>query len=329
MKKSLIFIIILAAFFKIKTSPAQSKNPIIEGWYADPEGVILDKQYWVFPTFSAKYRQQVFLDAFSSKDMVTWKKHEHIIDTTVIKWAYMAMWAPSIVKKDKKYYLFFSANDIQSKARNGKEDDHNGGIGIAVAHKPEGPYKDHLGKPIINQFYNNAQPIDQYVFQDKDKQFYIIYGGWGRCNIGKLNDDFTALVPFPDGNLVKEITPKNYVEGPTMFIRNGKYYLMWSEGGWTNGTYKVAYGVSDSVFGPFERVSTVLEADESIATGAGHHSVINIPKTDEWYMVYHRRPIPNLDRDHRVVCIDKMFFDKDGKIENVKMTFEGVKRKLK
>lgn len=329
MKKSLIFIIILAAFFKIKTSPAQSKNPIIEGWYADPEGVILDKQYWVFPTFSAKYNQQVFLDAFSSKDMVTWKKHEHIIDTTVIKWAYMAMWAPSIVKKDKKYYLFFSANDIQSKARNGKEDDHNGGIGIAVANKPEGPYKDHLGKPLINQFYNNAQPIDQYVFQDKDEQFYIIYGGWGRCNIGKLNDDFTALVPFPDGNLVKEITPKNYVEGPTMFIRNGKYYLMWSEGGWTNGTYKVAYGVSDSVFGPFERVSTVLEADESIATGAGHHSVINIPKTDEWYMVYHRRPIPNLDRDHRVVCIDKMFFDKDGKIENVKMTFEGVKRKLK
>jgi len=329
MNKGLISIIILTIFFKIQTSSAQSKNPIIEGWYADPEGVILDKQYWVFPTFSAKYRQQVFLDAFSSKDMVTWKKHEHIIDTTIIKWAYMAMWAPSIVKKDKKYYLFFSANDIQSKARNGKEDDHNGGIGIAVANKPEGPYKDHLGKPLINQFYNNAQPIDQYVFQDKDNQFYIIYGGWGRCNIGKLNDDFTALVPFPDGNLVKEITPKDYVEGPTMFIRNGKYYLMWSEGGWTNGTYKVAYGVSDSVFGPFERISTVLEADESIATGAGHHSVINIPNTDEWCMVYHRRPIPNLDRDHRVVCIDRMFFDKDGKIENVKMTFGGVKRKLK
>ncbi|MBP6620109.1 MAG: family 43 glycosylhydrolase, partial [Leadbetterella sp.] len=207
MKKSLFYIVILTIFFKIQTSSAQSKNPIIEGWYADPEGVILDNQYWVFPTFSAKYRQQVFLDAFSSKDMVTWKKHEHILDTTVIKWAYMAMWAPSIVKKDKKYYLFFSANDIQSKARNGKEDDHNGGIGIAVANKPEGPYKDHLGKPLINQFYNNAQPIDQYVFQDKDNQFYIIYGGWGRCNIGKLNDDFTALVPFPDGNLVKEITP--------------------------------------------------------------------------------------------------------------------------
>lgn len=326
MQYKFLFILFFAHCFFVQ---GQSKNPIIDGWYADPEGVILDNQYWIFPTYSAKYRSQVFLDAFSSKDMVTWKKHSHILDTTSIKWAYMAMWAPSIVKKDKKYYLFFSANDIQSKLRNGKADDHNGGIGVAVADKPEGPYKDHLGKPLINQFYNNAQPIDQFVFQDKDKQYYIIYGGWGRCNIAKLNNDFTQLVPFEDGNLVKEITPKNYVEGPTMFIRNGKYYLMWSEGGWTNGTYKVAYGVSDSVFGPFERLNTVLEADESIATGAGHHSVINIPNTDEWYMVYHRRPIPNLDRDHRVVCIDRMFFEKDGTIKKVKMTFESVSRKLK
>jgi beta-xylosidase len=328
MKSKIILVLIVVSNLFSSEIFAQ-KNPIIDGWYADPEGVILDNEYWIFPTFSAKYKNQVFFDAFSSKDFVTWKKHSKILDTTSIKWAYMAMWAPSIVKKDKKYYLFFSANDIQSKLRNKKEDDHNGGIGVAVADKPEGPYRDHIGKPLINQFYNNAQPIDQFVFQDKDKQFYIIYGGWGRCNIAKLNVDFNALVPFEDGSFVKEITPKNYVEGPTMFIRNGKYYLMWSEGGWTNGTYKVAYGVSDSVFGPFKRLNTVLEADESIATGAGHHSVINIPKTDEWYMVYHRRPIPNLDRDHRVVCIDRMFFEKDGTIRSVKMTFDGVSRKLK
>jgi beta-xylosidase len=271
----------------------------------------------------------VFLDAFSSKDMVNWKKYPHIIDTSEIKWAKMAMWAPAIVKKDHRYFLFFSANDIQSKQRNGQADDTLGGIGIAVADDPGGPFKDYLGKPLINKFYNNAQPIDQYVFKDKDGQYYIIYGGWGKCNVGKLNEDFTGLVPFSDRMLVKEITPKGYVEGPTMFIRNGKYYLMWSEGGWTNGTYKVAYAVSDNVLGPFERKATILEADETIATGAGHHSVINIPGTDDWYIVYHRRPIPNLDRDHRVVCIDRMFFDTDGNIKNVKMTFEGVKRKLK
>jgi hypothetical protein len=61
-----------------------------------------------------------------------------------------------------------------------------------------------------------------------------------------------------------------------------------------------------------------------VATGAGHNSVINIPSTDRWLMVYHRRPIPNEDRDHRVSCIDKLEFNDDGTIKSVKMTFEGV-----
>ncbi len=317
------------SFCLVATIAFSQKNPVIDGWYADPEGVILDKKYWIYPTFSARYEQQVFLDAFSSTDMVTWKKHPRVVDTSTIKWAKIAMWAPSIVQKGKQYFLFFSANDIQSKERNGQANDTLGGIGIAVADNPSGPFKDYLGKPLINQFYNNAQPIDQCVFKDKDGQYYIIYGGWGRCNVAKLNKNFTALIPFSDSMLVKEITPKGYVEGPTMFIRNGKYYLMWSEGGWTNGTYKVAYAVSDNVLGPFERKATILEADSAIATGAGHHSVINIPNTNEWYIVYHRRPIPNLDRDHRVVCIDKLFFHTDGSINNVQMTFNGVKRKLK
>ena len=333
---TILFLLFFTKTLSAQTTKTNSGNPIFEGWYADPEGVILNKEFWIFPTFSAKYKDQVFLDAFSSKDMVNWTKHSRIIDTSAVKWAKKAMWAPSIVQKDKKYYLFFSANDIQSSERKGfgannpDKDDKIGGIGIAVAVRPEGPYKDYLGKPLINQFYNKAQPIDQFVFQDKDKQYYIMYGGWGHCNMAKLNKDFTALVPYENGDLVKEITPKGYVEGPTMFIRKGKYYLMWSEGGWTNGTYKVAYGISDSVLGPFEKKSTILVADEKVATGAGHHSVVNIPNTDEWYIVYHRRPIPNLDRDHRVVCIDRLYFNEDDTIKDVKMTFEGVKKvKLK
>lgn len=305
------------------------QNPVIDGWYADPEAAVFGNTYWIYPTYSAKYKQQVFMDAFSSTDLVHWKKHPHTIDTAVIKWAYMAMWAPAIVKKDNRYFLFFSANDIQSRLRNGVKDDTLGGIGIAVADKPGGPFKDYLGKPLINHFYNNAQPIDQSVFKDTDGQYYLIYGGWGRCNMAKLNKDFTGLVPFSKDSLVKEITPQGYVEGPTMVLRRGKYYLMWSEGNWTDGTYKVAYAVSNSVNGPFVRAATILEADEHIATGAGHHAVINIPGTDEWYIVYHRRPIPNLDRDHRVVCIDRLYFDDAGNIKPVKMTFEGIRRNLK
>src|SRR5262245_45487422 len=120
-KQIIIYLKLFAAFqlcFYFLPAHGQ-KNPVIEGWYADPEGVIFGKHYWIYPTYSARYEKQVFLDAFSSKDMVTWKKHSHIIDTASIKWARIAMWAPAIVKKDKKYFLFFSANDIQSKLRNG------------------------------------------------------------------------------------------------------------------------------------------------------------------------------------------------------------------
>lgn len=312
----------------INTGLNKSGNPIFEGWYADPEGIVFGDDYWIFPTYSDAYKKQVFLDAFSSKDLTSWKKHAHILDTSIIKWAKQALWAPSIINKDNKYFLFFSANDVQRPERSSWDENntinHFGGIGIAVADMPSGPFSDYLGKPLISEFYNDAQPIDQFVFQDIDGTYYIFYGGWGHCNLGVLNADFTGFLPWEDGTLFKEITPKGYVEGPIMFLRNDTYYLMWSEGGWTNDSYKVAYAISDKATGPYDRIGTILESDTAVATGAGHNSVINTPGTDNWYMIYHRRPIPNEGRDHRVTCIDKIEFNDDGTIKEVEMTFEGV-----
>lgn len=295
-----------------------SGNPIFEGWYADPEGMIFDNKYWIYPTYSALYEEQVYMDAFSSSDLVNWTKHEHVIDTSNVKWVKMAMWAPAVVKKDNKYYIFFGGNDIQN-------DNQYGGIGVAVADKPEGPFIDLLGKPLIDKFHNGAQPIDQYVFRDKDGSYYMYYGGWRHCNVAKLNDDFTGFVPFEDGTTFKEVTPENYVEGPFMFIRNGKYYFMWSEGGWGGPDYSVAYAIADSPFGPFKRIGKILQQDDNVATSAGHHSLIHEPKSDKYYIVYHRRPLGDTGRDHRHTCIDEMFFDEEGFIKPVKMTFEGVK----
>ncbi len=295
-------------------------NPVFQGWYADPEGIIYKKQYWIYPTYSAPYSKQVFFDAFSSPDLVTWTKHPGILDTAAIKWAKRAMWAPSVIENKGKYFLFFGANDIQN-------DNEYGGIGVAVADKPEGPYKDHLGKPLIDKFHNGAQPIDQFVFRDANGQHYLIYGGWKHCNIARLNDDFTGFIPFEDGVTFREITPKGYVEGPFMFIRNGKYYFMWSEGGWTGPDYSVAYAIADSPFGPFDRVGKILQQDPTIATGAGHHSVIKIPEKDEWYIVYHRRPLTEKDGNSRETCIDRMYFDEKGMIKPVIITKEGVKKR--
>ena len=294
-----------------------SGNPILPGWYADPEAHVFKGEYWIYPTYSAAYDSQVFMDAFSSKDLITWTKHPRIIDTSSVKWARRAMWAPSIIEKDGWYYLFFGANDIQS-------DKELGGIGVARSRNPEGPFVDLLGKPLIDAFHNGAQPIDQNVFRDRDGSYYIVYGGWRHCNIAKLNDDFTGLVPLPDGSLFKEITPAGYVEGAYMLLKDNKYYFMWSEGGWTGPDYAVAYAIGTSPSGPFERIGKILQQDSSVARGAGHHSMLNAG--DKWYIVYHRRPLADTVRDHRVVSIDEVRFDNQGRILPVVITKTGVER---
>jgi beta-xylosidase len=169
MRKLYFFLVLLLLFTtnisaQKKTIIPKSGNPLFPGWYADPEGVIFNKQYWIYPTFSAPYNQQVYFDVFSSPDLINWTKHKNITDTSKIKWAKRAMWAPAIIKNKNKYFLFFGANDIQS-------DKESGGIGVAVANKPQGPFTDLIGKPLVDKFHNGAQPIDQFYLKLKDRAF--------------------------------------------------------------------------------------------------------------------------------------------------------------
>lgn len=303
------------------SSVPTSGNPIFQGHYADPEARIFNNTYWVYPTYSAPYDDQTFMDAFYSHDLVYWTKVEKVLDKKSISWARRALWAPSPIEKNGKYYFYFALNDIQS-------NDEFGGIGVAVADTPSGPFLDALGKPLIDIFHHGAQPIDPHAFIDDDGSAYLYYGGWGHCNIVKLNEDMISLGTFEDGETFKEITPQGYVEGPCMIKRGGKYYFMWSEGGWTGPDYSVAYAISESPFGPFKRQEKILKQNPGVATGAGHHGILNIPGTDDWYIVYHRRPLNETNPHCRTVCIDHMYFNEDGTIKPVNLTFEGVGAQL-
>ena len=287
-------------------------NPVIDGWYADPEGFVDGGTLWIYPTRSLDYDSQTYLDAFSSEDMVRWTKHQRIISTDEVKWARRCMWAPSVVKKDGTYYLFFSANDVHQ--------GEVGGIGVAFSKSPAGPFKDLLGKPLVQDIVNGAQPIDQHVFQDPvSGNWYMYYGGWKHCNVVRLAPNFKSLIPFEDGTLVKEITPQDYVEGPFMLYKDGKYYFMWSEGSWTKDSYRVAYGVADNPLGPFRREETILQSDPAVGLGAGHHSVVKDPRSGKYLIIYHRHPLGSSNGNDRVVCIDQLEFTPEGKIAPVKM----------
>ena len=106
---SRILLLLLALVCSVGTADAKKKktsgNPIFQGWYADPEGAVLDGKYWVFPTYSAPYDEQLHFDAFSSKDLVNWTKHENVITKADIPWLRRALWAPAIIEDRKSTRL--------------------------------------------------------------------------------------------------------------------------------------------------------------------------------------------------------------------------------
>jgi len=345
MKHAMRKLLLTAAMATVAGTGAQAANPIVPGWYADPEIRVFGGQYWIYPTYSddfgtpdrskvftaqqrrlraqskliwAPFLKQTFFNAFSSPDLVHWTRHDHVLDVENVAWAAYAVWAPSAIARNGRYYLFFGANDIKS---NGQL----GGIGVAVSDRPEGPFRDALGRPLIGEIHNGAQPIDQMVFQDDDGQVYMYYGGWKHANVVRLAPDLLSVLPFADGTTYKEITPDPaYVEGSFMAKRKGIYYFMWSEGEWTGPDYRVAYAMSASPTGPFKRIGTILEQDATVARGAGHHSVVNVPGSDDWVIAYHRRPLGETDGNHRELAIEQLHFNEDGTIRPVIMTREGV-----
>ena len=283
-------------------------NPILPGWYADPEIHFFEDQFWIYPTTSLDSWKQTFFEAFSSPDLVNWTNRGRILDFADVLWSTQyAAWAPSCAFSRGQYYFYFSAGD-------------GAGIGVAHSDSPSGPFSDALGHPLVGFYPHGAQPIDAHCFQDDDGQNYLYFGGHGQCVVARLaptmrafNTDFRCITPRPQ-----------YVEGPFCIKRNGLYYLMWSEGGWTDSTYSAAYGISESPWGPFEYQGAILSNDENIATGAGHHSVLQLPGSDDWVICYHRRPLDETDGNHRVTCLEPLHFNADGTIAPVTLSHAGV-----
>ena len=217
-----------------------------------------------------------------------------------------AAWALSAIERGRRYYFYLSAGD-------------GAGLGIAVADHPAGPFRDALGRPLVAHYLHGAQPIDAHAFLDDDGQAYLYFGGWSHAVVVRLGEDMVS-----QGGDFLEITPENYVEGPFLLKRRGVCYFMWSEGGWADSSYAVAYAKVSSPLGPFARVGRVLENNPAVGLGAGHHSALCCPGTDDWYIACHRRPLSETNGHHRVVCLNRMYFDGAGDIMPVVLTHEGV-----
>ena len=313
------------------------KQPILSGFHADPEVLYSNKtkKYYIYSTTDGTpgWGGHDF-SVFSSENLMDWKDEGKMLDVKgdQVKWATGNAWAPCIIEKKVgkayKYFFYFSAHNPQS---NRKE------IGVAVSDSPTGPFVD-SGAPIITDAdrpkeARGGQAIDVDVFQDPKTGKFYLYWGNGFMAGAELNDDMLSVKK----ETITHLTPKGgnlqswaFREGAYVFYRKGTYYFMWSVDDTGSPNYHVCYGTAKSPLGPItideNSYMVIKQKPEDQIYGTAHNSVLQIPGKDEWYIVYHRinkNFVHHESGIHREVCIDRMTFDKQGRIIPVTPTLNG------
>ncbi len=309
-------------------------NPILPDFHADPEILYSNKtdKYYIYSTTDGYPGWGGWkFNVFSSDNLTDWKDEGTMLDvkSDQVPWATGNAWAPCIIEKKEadgsyKYYFYYSAD-----AGKGRKE-----IGCAISDNPVGPFVD-FGKPIVSESpVGHGQQIDVDVFQDPKSGKFYLYWGNGYMAGAELNDDMTSIkketitVMTPKGGTLKDYA---FREAAYVFFRNDTYYFLWSVDDTGSPNYHVAYGTSKNPLGPIEVAAEPVilqQRPEDGIYGTAHNSVLQIPGTDEWYIVYHRINKHFLKRHmspgtHREVCIDKMTFDAEGRIVPVTPTHDG------
>ena len=304
-----------------------AQNPVIRDQFsADPTARVFNGKVYLYPSHDifppAGQRQDWFCmedyHVFSSENLTNWQDHGVIVTQNKVPWVRpdsYSMWAPDCIEHNGKYYFYFP-----SSPKNGG----GFGVGVAVADRPEGPFIPEA-EPIKGIF-----GIDPCVLQASDGNAYIFWGN-GRCaklkpNMKELADDNPReKVKF--GNREVEMIgvhclkdlPNRQAEGPFAFEYNGNYYLTYPYV--REKTEVLGYAMSKNPMGPYEYKGLIMQEHEN-GCWTNHHSIVNFK--GQWYLFYHHNDFSPRDDKRRSVCIEKLFFNADGTIQEVKPTMRGV-----
>ena len=301
-------------------------NPLVRDCYtADPAPMVAsDGRLYLFcghdelyddkPGYEGKYGFNIteWL-CYSTADMKTWISHGVVMKPTDFSWSVGEAWASQCVEVDGKYYFYVScqSGDPECKA-----------IGVAVADRPEGPYADAIGKALIlddmtpNGTRGWWNDIDPTVLVDDDGTPWLCWGN-GTCFLARLKKNMVEL----DGEILTLPMPR-YVEGPWLYKREGRYYLVYASMG--RGGETISYAMADHIEGPWESKGELTgPAKDSFTI---HPGVIDF--NGRSYLFYHNSTLslggygPATGR--RSVCVDEMSYNADGTIRYVEQTVKGV-----
>jgi len=291
-------------------------NPVIrEVFTADPAALVYRDTVYLYvgqdqaPNDYHFYKMDRWL-VFSSTDMVDWKSHPVPLEVTDFKWAKADAWAGQAIERDDKFYWYVTVehDSIPGKA-----------IGVAVADRPTGPFKDALGQALVTNDMTTGytdiswDDIDPSVFLDDDGQAYLFWGNT-QCYYAKLKDNMVEL----DGEIMTVELP-NFTEAPWLHKKGDWYYLSYAQG----FPEKTAYAMSRSIHGPWEYRGILNELAGNCNTN--HQAIIEYGGKD--YFIYHTGALqPHGGSFRRSVCIDRLYYNTDGTLKRVVMTSEGIQK---
>ncbi|MDA6069321.1 glycoside hydrolase family 43 protein [Flavobacterium sp. AC] len=317
---SLSLLVLLACFpvvqaqsNKTQIDPKKFNNPIIKDQYTgDPAALVYKDKVYLYaghdeaPNDFNFYKMNEWV-VYSSSDMKKWESHPVPLKASDFAWAKGDAWASQVIERNGKFYWYVTVEhgSVPGKA-----------IGIAVSDSPTGPFKDALGKALITndmtKFANISwDDIDPTVYIDTDGQAYLFWGNTA-CHYAKLKDNMLEL----DG-AIQHIDLPHFTEAPWIHKHKDWYYLSYAY----EFPEKIAYAMSKSINGPWEFKGILNELAGNSNTN--HQAIIDFK--GQSYFIYHNgASIPNGGSFRRSVCVDKLYYNKDGTMKRVVMTSEGI-----
>ncbi|RQO77876.1 glycoside hydrolase [Pedobacter sp. KBW01] len=287
-------------------------NPLLPGYFADPTIKKFGDIYYIYSTTDNVMLASGAPTVWYSKDFENWYNYTMDVPsfTTI---PLVNFWAPDIIEKDGRYYLYFGNCEM--------------GCNIYgyVSDTPVGPWKklNENDKPVIAHNYprQGFPSLDAQFFTDTDGKIYGYWGTWVHYNggyaVGELNPQ-TMKDMQQSNNIPLVQTPASF-EAAYMMKKGNKYILMYSGASCHDETYNVRYAYANTPYGPFTPGANnpILSTNpDKTVHGPGHHSVLQ--EGDDYYIVYHKHDYPMTRGGlSRQVCIDKMIFENDSTIKAV------------
>ncbi|MHA4739669.1 glycoside hydrolase family 43 protein [Dyadobacter sp. MSC1_007] len=287
-------------------------NPIIRHTFtADPTVLVHDGAAYLYtghdepPKGQEVYNMQRWL-CFSSTDLLEWHEHPSPLQAKDFKWADGDAFASKVIEHNNRFYWFVSVSNGTGFGK---------AIGVAVADNPAGPFTDAIGAPLVTHAMlpkteNEKANLDPTVLVDDDGRAYLIWGN-GQCYFAELRSDLLQL-----NGPVSTIDLPHFAEGAHIHKRGKYYYLAYGYG----YPEKVAYAMSESIFGPWEWKGILNEIAGNCATN--RPAILDFKGRS--YFFYHNGALPNGGSHRRSVCIDFLHYEEDGTMRRVVMSTEGI-----